>query len=85
MPIVTMILEEYRYIDYCRSMNHERCPTCKSVLPPAKTCANRACGKTFYRSENGSLGTAYCSKKCADATRVRRWRAKRAEESSPET
>jgi hypothetical protein len=66
-------------------MDHERCPTCRAVLPPAKTCANEACGKTFYRGENGRTGGAYCTKKCADAARIRRWRTKQAEESSPET
>ena len=61
-------------------MKRERCPTCRAVLPPPKTCANEACGKTFYRSENGSLGTAYCSTKCANAARTRKWRARHAKD-----
>ena len=60
----------------------ERCPVCRSELPPAKTCPG--CGKEFYRSTEGRLGTECCSVPCAARVRKRRQR-QRQNDSEQET
>lgn len=50
----------------------ERCPYCRALLPPPKTCPE--CERVFYRSEGGRRDAVYCSAKCATKARVRRFR-----------
>ncbi len=50
----------------------DRCPTCRAVLPPVKTCP--VCEKEFYRSEGGRTDATYCSERCAGTARMRRYR-----------
>lgn len=59
-------------------MKRERCPTCQGILPPAKTCANETCGKTFYRGEGGRADARFCTKLCGNAQHVREFRRRQA-------
>ncbi len=52
----------------------DRCPHCRAVLPPPKTCP--VCGQVFYRSEGGRTDATYCSVKCGAIARMRRFREK---------
>lgn len=52
----------------------DRCPTCRGLVPPLKTCANEACRAEFYRSEGGRSDALYCSRRCAVAHATRAYR-----------
>jgi len=58
-------------------MNAERCPTCQGLLPAAKTCANEACGATFYRGDGGRADAIYCKRSCAQAQASRNYRRRK--------
>lgn len=58
--------------------SRDRCPACRALLPPLKTCASETCSVQFYRTEAGRADAIYCSRRCANAQAQREYRRRHA-------